>query len=110
VTAPDGGVTSYGYVKPPEPKTVYGTGGGGGGGGAVAVVVVVSEPLRRARLHRLDLPAGDDQPLALDYSESFRVLRQHASNWDLRFAYELNGTCAVREPLAMAAAWRQWAK
>jgi YD repeat-containing protein len=23
VTGPDGGVTSYSYVKPPEPKTVY---------------------------------------------------------------------------------------
>jgi hypothetical protein len=36
------------------------------------------------------------------------VLRQHSANWDLRFAYELNGTCALRgTSLAGKLRWRR---
>jgi RHS repeat-associated protein len=102
VTAPDGGLTSYAYVQPPEPRVVWTAAGGGGGGGAVASTSSYANradgPIYIGSISR----SGTAQPLALDYSESFRVLRQHSTNWDVRFAYELNGTCAVREPLAMA--------
>jgi hypothetical protein len=97
VTAPDGGVTSYSYVKPPEPRVVWTAAGSGGGGGG-AVASTSSYPNRAdgpIYIGSISRP-GTAQPLALDYSESFRVLRQHSTNWDVRFAYELNGTCAVR--------------
>jgi RHS repeat-associated protein len=100
VTGPDGGATSYSYIKPPEPKTVYtGTVGSGSSSGTGTVAVVSSYPNRSDGpfyIGSISRP-GTTEPLSLDYSDGFRVLRQHASNWDLRFAYELSGTCALRE-------------
>lgn len=107
VTGPDGGVTGYSYIKPPEPKTVYsGTTGGGSSGGSGTVAVSSSYP------NRPDGPfyissisrSGTTQPLTFDYSQGMRLVRQHADNWDLGFAYELNGTCALREGVSVACA------
>ena len=91
VTGPDGGVTRYSYVKPPEPQLTMVVGGGGGG-----VSTSSSYPNRPDGpfyIGSISRP-GTGQPLVFDYGDSFRVLRQHSANWDLRFAYELNGACA----------------
>jgi len=100
VTGPDGGVTSYSYVKPPEPKTVYtGTMASGSSGGTGTIPVVSSYPNRPDGpfyISSISRP-GTSQPLTFVYSQGMRLVRQHSDNWDLRFAYELNGTCALQE-------------
>ena len=108
VTAPDGAVTSYSYVKPPEPKMSMTASGGGGGGGSGASVAssyqnTADGPVYVASITR----PGTAQPVSFTYGESFRVLRQSTANWDLRFAYELNGACAKQGSAVTAPC--QWA-
>lgn len=99
VSAPDGGVTSYSYIRPPEPKTVY-TGTTSSASSSTGTVAVVSSYPNRSDgpfyIGSISRP-GTSQPLTFAYSDGMRIVRQHAANWDLRFAYELNGTCALRE-------------
>lgn len=100
VTAPDGGVTGYSYVKPPPPRllSVSGTGGGTSGGFVVSVSSSFGPGTDGpAYIKTMTFP-GVAEPLVLDYGETFRVLRETLGNqMELRFSYELSGTCAIHQ-------------
>ncbi|WP_374692545.1 PKD domain-containing protein [Accumulibacter sp.] len=95
VTAPDGGVTSYTYKTPPPP-ILYVSGGGGNVGSGIPS----SYPNRSdgpIYIESISLP-GVGSSVELDYATSFRALRQTVGGQrEIRFAYELNGTCAVQQ-------------
>jgi RHS repeat-associated protein len=96
VTAPDGGVTGYSYEKPPPQPAIMSVSGSGGGAAIQVSATIGLGSDGPVYLKTMTFPGVAD-PLVLDYSDNYRVVRETLGNqMELRFSYELSGTCATK--------------
>jgi hypothetical protein len=108
VVAADNVITSYDYQRPPPPVKIAVIGAVSGGAPAAGTKMdsIYTWTENGPTYISSVTDSGGSAPVQLDYGRAMRVLRETFGNLgEIRFSYELVGTCAIPDGQVVSHPW-----